>query len=114
MYLVLLVLLVPINLAGIAALVASARSKSAAWLIGLAIPSLLGAATGSVLGGFGSAEMDRQSRSAIAVATPERRAVLEHDRDEVARIYVATGAVGTLLPWLGGILALRRARRLDT
>lgn len=113
MFLVLLVLLVPINLVGLLALVASFRSNKPTVLISLAIPALLAAATGLVLGFFGVAEMDRASKRAIAEAEGEQRAELVQSRDDSSSIFVATGIGGTLLPWLGGILALRRARRID-
>lgn len=112
-YLVLLVLLVPINLFGLLALVASFRSRSSGALMSLGILALLSAATGLTLGFFGVAEMDRASRRAIAESHAEERAALVQARDQSSNVFVATGIAGTLIPWIGAVRAIRRARRLD-
>ncbi len=113
MFWVLLVLLLPVNLLGLAALVARVRSRSAAWLVTLGILSLLGAATALLVGVFGAIETDRSTLAVIDAVDETRRGELEARGAEDKTAYVVTAFLGTALPWIAGMLCIARARRLD-
>jgi hypothetical protein len=105
---------VPANLVALGALAYSFRGSSRGALLVLGLVGLLLAMATSSLTVISSIELSHAPDNESTTGSDEERAAYrEHVAGEVGTLRTI-GAVASLLPWIGALAALNRARRLET
>lgn len=103
----------PANLLGLAALVLGFRGKRSTPMLVVGLFGLLMAMATTSMTVIGGIELDHLTLPDVAMGDAAEREALRRQLDGEVRILALSGVGASLLPWIGSIFALVRARRID-